>query len=120
MSKSHTLRIRCDAQLKADLDALAARENRTMSNLALHVLTQYTQAHAAAPEPMRETAPPYGQPAGAPVNSSTPATSAAAEAASRLLAAAAASLAQSHGAGEPSAPALPPAKAGRGHRGGRS
>lgn len=54
------------------------------------------------------------------VNSSTPATSAAAEAASRLLAAAAASLAQSHGAGEPSAPALPPAKAGRGHRGGRS
>lgn len=73
MSKHDTLRIRCDAKLKADLDALAARENRSMSNLALHVLSQYIQSHAAASEPLRETPAPYGSPPPPPATPSTPA-----------------------------------------------
>jgi len=61
MPKHETLRIRCDAQLKAQLDALAARDNRTMSNLALHVLTKYIETQGPG-EPLRETPPPSGQP----------------------------------------------------------
>jgi predicted transcriptional regulator len=57
MPKHDTLRIRCDAQLKADLEVLARRENRSMSNLALHILTQYTAAHETA-SLLRETPAP--------------------------------------------------------------
>lgn len=50
MTALDTLRIRCDTKLKKSLAALARREQRTMSNLALHVLTEYVRANSAEPE----------------------------------------------------------------------
>jgi len=50
MTTLDTLRIRCDTKLKKSLAALARREQRTMSNLALHVLTEYVRANSDDPE----------------------------------------------------------------------
>jgi len=57
MTALDTLRIRCDTKLKKSLAALARREQRTMSNLALHVLTEYVRSNSDEPEIPEVTQP---------------------------------------------------------------
>ena len=45
MTTLDTLRIRCESSLKKSLDELARKQQRTMSNLALHVLIEYVRQH---------------------------------------------------------------------------
>jgi len=50
MTTLDTLRIRCETSLKESLAKLARRQQRTMSNLALHVLTEYVRLHTEEPD----------------------------------------------------------------------
>lgn len=44
MAKGHPIAIRFDPELRAELEKIAARENRKLSNLVETVLRQYVEA----------------------------------------------------------------------------
>lgn len=44
MAKMHAISIRFDPELRAELEKIAARENRKLSNLVETVLRQYVEA----------------------------------------------------------------------------
>lgn len=50
MTTLDTLRIRCETSLKKSLDTLARKQQRTMSNLALHILTEYVRSNTEEPD----------------------------------------------------------------------
>jgi predicted transcriptional regulator len=44
MAKMHAISIRFDPELRAELEKIAARENRKLSNLVETILRQYVEA----------------------------------------------------------------------------
>jgi len=48
MPKDNWLRVRIDTRLKDELEALAKREGRTLSNLVVKILDDYTVSHLIA------------------------------------------------------------------------